>query len=428
MTQTSAAAFGAEKPLFRYDLQTEAIEDGGQRFVEVGDPDGGASFRFFEVEYAVACGMDGERDIAALVAWAKTELDLKTNADELGAIVSKLSELQYLGGSEQPQAASSSAQAPKPGPVDEVASLPEIAATPPRVERSSSIDVDLGSSGKSPIAVDRPPAPINVDDVELGVAGASSDQQRAGGDANADAGVELGVAGNEDVAPEDDVIAGPSKEVSTDLSQNFRIDKDEVQAAVRASQVMTAVEMPKDLEDELAASKAAAQKTDEDPIPEDVLLVADISESISDEASDDSSDAIVLPDPPAQVAAASAAEEDASRVDPKKVVGPRRNSASMVLWVILLLAAALGAGYYYMEYVREQPGEKGPDIAPQQAAAKRKAKPKPKAPEAKLAVSEVPTADVSAPRSGVVSWVLAASSDVAEGDEIVKLVGFERAD
>ncbi|MCP4448567.1 MAG: hypothetical protein GY811_25005 [Myxococcales bacterium] len=35
---------------------------------------------------------------------------------------------------------------------------------------------------------------------------------------------------------------------------------------------------------------------------------------------------------------------------------------------------------------------------------------------------------MSAPRSGVVSWVLAASSDVAEGDEIVKLVGFERAD
>ena len=414
MTQTSGTAPSAEKPFFRYDLQTEAIEDGGQRFVEVTDPNGGKSFRFFEVEYAVACGMDGERSLEALVEWAKSELDLKTTTDELGAIVSKLSELAYLGAGES-TASQAEAQ-------DEPAALPEIPAAPVFDEPSSGIEVELGTSGKSPLREERPAPPAVAADFELGVAGVG-EAERSNRDSRDTANMALGAAGNEDVveAPQDDFVSGPSKEVSTDLSQTFRIDKDEVQAAVRASKVMSAVELPKDIGNELGLE----QETLDPAIPEAIPLAADISESIADEASEASSGgkAIVLPEEPAKVAAV--AEETK-----KKPKGPRRNSASMVLWILLLLSAAAFAGYYYMEYVREQPDEKGPAITPQQAKAQRQAKEPaaPTVPTSAIKVVAAPIEDVVAGRDGLVSWVVAAKTQVAEGDELVRLSGHERAD
>ncbi len=413
MTQMSGSASHAEKPFFRYDLQTEAIEEGGERFVEVTDPNGGKPFRFFEVEYAVACGMDGERDLEALVDWAKSELDLKTTTEELGAIVSKLSELQYLDAGSA--SASDVAQ-------DEVAELPEIPVAPVRDQPSAGIEVELGTSGKSPLRDERAAPPAVAADFELGLAGVG-EASREEGPKSPDAGMVLGAAGNEDVvdAPQDDFVSGPSKEVSTDLSQTFRIDKDEVQAAVRASKVMSAVEMPQDIQDDLAAAR------EKEAIPETIPLAADISESIADEASEPSSGgkAIVLPEEPAKVAAV--AEDTSKKKRPK---APRRNSASMVLWVLLLLVAAAGAGYYYMEYVREQPDEKGPEVTPQQAAAKRRAQQPvlPKAIVGGLKVTEAPMEDVVAGRAGLVSWIIETGSEVAVGDEVVRLSGHERID
>lgn len=431
MTQASGASMGADKPFFRYDLQTEAVVDGGQRFVDVVDPNGGASFRFFEVEYAVACGMDGERDLEAIVAWAKSELDLATTTDEVGAIVSKLSELKYLGGDVQP---------PELGPTpDVVATMPRVAAAP--ASSVSGIDVELGESGKSPIAPERAPTPASGVEFELGLAGAGAKAPPAASSASED--MLLGAAGNEDLDEEptqvQDEIKGPSREVSTDLSQTFRIDKDEVKAAVRASKVMSAVELPEDLEDELtkvggseeaaeAEAKLAAEARGAAAVPENVAPISDISDSIADEAETDASggDAIVLPEEPAKVAAAA---EEPEKKKKKKQLGPKRNSASMVLWVLLLLAVAGGAAYYYMEYVREQPEEKGPTVTPQQAAARRQAQEaavKPKPTTGKLTVTEAPTAEIAATRDGVVSWIIESSSEVAEGDELVKFSGVER--
>ena len=51
-------------PRFRTDLVAEPIDDGGKRFIDVVDPDSGNGFRFFEIEYSLACAMDGARDIA----------------------------------------------------------------------------------------------------------------------------------------------------------------------------------------------------------------------------------------------------------------------------------------------------------------------------------------------------------------------------
>ena len=91
MSQTSGAS--ANKPFFRYDLHTQAIEEAGSRFVEVSCPDSGNSFRFYEVEYAVACGMDGERDLSGIVAWAKTERTRSFGVEPLSAAALVLRQL-----------------------------------------------------------------------------------------------------------------------------------------------------------------------------------------------------------------------------------------------------------------------------------------------------------------------------------------------
>jgi hypothetical protein len=85
-----------DRPLFRTDLVSRPIEEAGHRFIEVTDPDSGSSFRFYEVEYAIACAMDGERDLGGLSDWARIELGLETSPDELRTVIGTLENLGYL--------------------------------------------------------------------------------------------------------------------------------------------------------------------------------------------------------------------------------------------------------------------------------------------------------------------------------------------
>jgi hypothetical protein len=85
-----------DRPLFRTDLVSRPVESAGQRFIEVTDPDSGRSFRFYEVEYAIACAMDGERDLYGLADWARIELGLEPSHDELRTVVGTLGDLGYL--------------------------------------------------------------------------------------------------------------------------------------------------------------------------------------------------------------------------------------------------------------------------------------------------------------------------------------------
>jgi hypothetical protein len=73
-----------ERPRFRQDLVAEPVEDGNTRFVDVMDPDNGSVYRFFEVEYSLACAMDGERDVPGILRWAQEELGLSASATEAG--------------------------------------------------------------------------------------------------------------------------------------------------------------------------------------------------------------------------------------------------------------------------------------------------------------------------------------------------------
>ncbi len=75
-----------DRPRLRGDLLAER-SDG---IVEMMPPDGDRVLQLFEVEAAVACGMDGTRDPAALVVWAKMELGLVTTEAQIAAVVAAL--------------------------------------------------------------------------------------------------------------------------------------------------------------------------------------------------------------------------------------------------------------------------------------------------------------------------------------------------
>jgi hypothetical protein len=88
------------RPRFRTDLVAEPIEEGGHRYIDVVDPDTGNGFRFYDVEYSLACAMDGERDVEGLVVWAKEELGIEPGRNELQQVISTLDTLGYLAAGE----------------------------------------------------------------------------------------------------------------------------------------------------------------------------------------------------------------------------------------------------------------------------------------------------------------------------------------
>src|SRR5512146_3325118 len=104
-------ASSSPRPRFRNDLVAECIEAEGQRFIDVIDPDTGDAFRFYEVEYSLACAMDGERDVAGLVQWAKEELGIEPSRNELENVITTLGDLGYLDRSGAAAAAAASASA-----------------------------------------------------------------------------------------------------------------------------------------------------------------------------------------------------------------------------------------------------------------------------------------------------------------------------
>src|SRR6185503_20878719 len=167
-----------DRPYFRSDLVARPLDDGGQRFIEVTDPDSGTSFKFYEIEYAIACAMDGERDVSELAEWAKIELGLDPSPDELKIVIGTLGDLGYLEGAPAHEEAASppSMPATAAGGVtrgwdvqSEEELIPQSAKPTPRMPLSppaaagaggvtrgwdvpSTDDVELGLPGKAPAA------------------------------------------------------------------------------------------------------------------------------------------------------------------------------------------------------------------------------------------------------------------------------------
>jgi hypothetical protein len=162
-----------EKPRFRNDLVAQPIEgDDGYRYVDVTDPNSGETFRFYDVEYTIACAMDGARALPEIADWTRTELGIDTSTDELGTLVETLAGLGYLEG-------------PGHGSDDETAVRPIPTAPPSNGEPgsgwtdetaqevSNAYDqvMDLGPPGRSETAATTRVAKIDAPPVDLGPPG-----------------------------------------------------------------------------------------------------------------------------------------------------------------------------------------------------------------------------------------------------------------
>ncbi|MEJ7602849.1 MAG: hypothetical protein WKG01_33485 [Kofleriaceae bacterium] len=225
------AAAGLDRPRFRQDLIAETIEDQGSKFIDVADPDGLSVFRFYEAEFSIACGMDGERDIAGIVKWAQDELGLKSSPAEVKNVIVTLANLGYLDGTDAARAAATATPARSTQDRD---LAPGVVVGTQRPAPSGA-DVELGQAGSRGIArAEMPKAP----DLALGAPGASAAKAPRAPAEN----VTLGASGMSAVVQEN---------MSLDLSDQVVVRPDDVKEAVRQSKVMSAVDVPKDLLDSL---------------------------------------------------------------------------------------------------------------------------------------------------------------------------------
>ncbi len=160
------------RPRFRTDLVAKPLDDAGERFVDVVDPGSGKTFRFYDVEYSIACAMDGNRDISGLIDWAAASLGLETTPEELKTVISTLEDLGYLD-----SAHSDTMQSDLVG-----------------------ADIDLGVAGFAGGGGQDEPLPV-PEGIELGTAGGSR-SSREGREVLPAADISLGESGNETLPSE----------------------------------------------------------------------------------------------------------------------------------------------------------------------------------------------------------------------------------
>src|SRR5687768_2372053 len=110
-------AVSGNLPRFREDLLAEQIEQDGKHFVDVMDDASGVMFRFYDVEYALACAMNGERDVDAIVGWAENELGFRPRPQDVRRVVETLGDLGYLDEGTSAMASSLEAGETIPTPV-----------------------------------------------------------------------------------------------------------------------------------------------------------------------------------------------------------------------------------------------------------------------------------------------------------------------
>jgi hypothetical protein len=272
------------RPRLRQDLVAEAIEDSGARYIDVMDPDSGTVFRFYEIEYSIACAMDGDRDVSGIVRWAQEELGVTPSPAEVRSVISTLGDLGYLDtapAAEQPAAPAAETpiaravpiiemdgEATSIGSLDQMQPPPAAPATVARLQlkrtpasglpahkqpgakqrqaeddlaagvvtapRSKETveagDFELGASGTGAPASAAPTVqePAIVDEMELGASGTAATRD----DAPAEMfDIPLGVSGPGDQPAQS---APASKDVSLDLSDQMAVGLADVKEAVRA--------------------------------------------------------------------------------------------------------------------------------------------------------------------------------------------------
>ncbi len=456
---------GLDRPRFRQDLVAEPIEEHGGRFIDVMDPDSGNLFRFYEVEYSLACGMDGERDVAGIVKWAQDELGLTPSAQEVRTVIATLGDLGFIA---------TGVEAAADGP--ELATGVVAAAA---VAPAMSSDVELGQAGpaverKEPSAGSRrePSAPA----VALGAPGAAPIRSRT---TEPSAAVALGSPGRAPAraTPAPPVSAAVSSDVSLDLTDHIAVRRDDVKEAVRASKVMSAVDVPQDLLDALEDRPSAKPEAPPAELkkPEARVEAKPARIEAKPEARVEAKPE-VKPEPRVEAKPAARVEvKPEPRVEAKAEVKPEprveakpeakpeprveakpeakpavakpavelpkvpvvtdkptqptapRSGVSPALIVVLILAVLGAAGFAVWKYVLQKPAvEQSTSTEPAVAPVKPEPPappPPPPAPTAKVVLEQPAVDEIRVARAGVVETILADKAAVKDGDVMVKLVG-----
>ena len=380
-----------QRPRFRNDLVSKPIEENGQRFVDVTDPDSGKTFRFYEVEYAVACAMNGSRNVNDLIDWTRAELGLEPSQQEVETVISTLGDLGYLDGGNsaaEPAGLDLALGSPGRSPMD--------AGSGPRAPAQ---DFELGVAGKSPMGgPPKRPAP-QAADLELGAAGFG------GAEAPTPAlEPEVALGAGPGPVPNPAPAPGPpptDENMSTDLSQHLQIGTDDVKEAVRQSKVMEAVPIPADLMPEDPAAAQRPQQLREPP---------------------PGATPIELPSRPP-----SAQPPPAKHIDPPP---PRPRSGSnltIILLIAVLVVAVGGAAYYFLVYAKDDTeGVKRPRGAGAKKIERDKAPKPPAKVVAMLKAGSTVDAVIKAPKDGKLEWIEAAGTEVSAGAIVAKYRGFDR--
>lgn len=314
----------SHRPRFRQDLIAELIDeagDSGSRFIDVMDPDSGHVFRFFEVEYSLACAMDGERDVSGIVQWAKEELGLSPSTREVQAVIAALRDLGYLEGA--------AAQVPA---VAEAAKVAEVPSAEASISKERAKKPTAPPEPARPAAAQRAADAIyasaqgdraaTIPDLELGHARSQLSHSDTSMGAAADIELGSGVTTAQhdrdaDLPAVEDIALGHSGRADVgDLSHQVGVSVADVKDAVRASQRLPAVD-PEAASIELAESRPSERPkthpTRPQPAPR-VARTSDRSRQPETQPGDTTADqsALVGEMPGVQGAAASARDRAAT--------------------------------------------------------------------------------------------------------------------
>ena len=414
-----------DRPRFRQDLIAEAIEadTGDVRFIDVMDPDNGTLFRFFESEYSLACGMDGQRDIAGLVRWAEEELGLKPSQNEVRSVIATLGDLGFIeGGAAAAAAVAAAAHAepparntPPPTPSPAVSRAPTPQPPPRHTPQPAAAKAD-DYLGKGVVAASKPQPHAPAADVELGHAGTS--RAAKGADLPRAPELELGAPGTASqgaraAAPrgEDIALGAPGGRADMDLAADMPIRPDDVKEAVRQSQVMKAAEVPPEVRAEFEPPRSAKA---EPARPAEAPRAEPPRAEPPREAKPEPRPA---PAPRAEPRAPIPAPEPARGISP-------------VLLAALVLAILAGGGLLLWKFVLNKKSEKtdvstAPTPTTPTPPKPDQPPPPPAVETVKLAAEQPTPAELKAPAAGTLQAIVANDTVVKEGDAVAKLAGYK---
>ena len=438
-----------DRPRLRQDLVAEAIEEGGHKFIDVGDPESGSMFRFYEVEFSIACGMDGERDIAGLVQWAKEELGLLPTAHEVRTVIATLGQLNFLDQAPAARAAAAERPAPAAARETELAAGVVVGQQPKR-PAPTGIDVELGSAGTKAAA---PSEPLpKAADIDLGAPGPAATAPAKPARVPVED-VALGAPGARGAQP-----AAAKSDVSLDLADHMGLRPDDVKEAVRQSKQMSAVEVPKELLDQVeapvpppkveqpkpvaakpvekpATEKPVAAKPAEKPVEKPAAKPVEKPAAKPVEAKPAEKPAEKKPEKPAEKKPAEKkpAEKPVVVAEKKKPMPEApRQGVSPVLLVLLILAVGGAGAYFAWRYVIRGKSEPAVEVKPSPVTPGSAVvpaptpPPAPPAPKAKIEITPGAQRDILSVFAGSIESIDPAERDVDTSDVVARLVGAKR--